>query len=267
MIRNVVDPPAAVRKHELSREARILLCKTIAATIRSRNRLNLESAIELGDHLLQLKPTCRRGEWRLLLAEIGVNPTSAWECIAFAKYSPREHLEDCGSITEARALLKLGDGEEQEIGEEQQETQYDAFPEDEHVVEGMTPTEEEQEEPAKPKVYCDACQRCIRVGQQRPKRCKACKEARKAAKEFTKPLPKSPTGGFSLLVVMSHCKAIVRHLDNLCKDQGYLDEKGLPARPPWMEEIVVALREKYEGLKAKVKELREQAKANQGQHK
>jgi hypothetical protein len=117
MMRNDVDPPAAVRKDELSREARILLCKTIAATISTRKRLNLESTIALGEQLLQLKPTCQHGQWLPLLAEMGVHPRQAQRAMVFFQMRHLSHLEDASSEEEAIAALGLKDEEQQEIGE------------------------------------------------------------------------------------------------------------------------------------------------------
>jgi hypothetical protein len=241
MIDNSVNRPAIVQSVDRTRQAMIDRCKTIAANVRLHRRQSLESAIDLGKELIELKKLTKHGHWLHTLEEINVTRKSAAEYQRFAKCNPGLHLEDCGSISEARNLLQLSDEEEAEIEPPKADVQGQVFAEDEPswtTTEAAAEANGQAKQKTEETIFCDACSRCRRVGQELPKRCPFCKERRAEAKKaqeeadaknpwkaLKQPRPRKVSGGHCTRSIGIHLRAVLRHVDNMLKDFGFWDEE------------------------------------------
>jgi hypothetical protein len=238
-----------VQEATLSRDARKVLCKTISATMRTRKRLNLESSIELGEHLTELKRACKHGEWLPLLDQLGVARRQAQRSIAFAQKRHMSHLDDCESEDQAALVLGIPDGEEQEIAEDGTQA---TFGDEEQQA---TTTNGEEKPKTQRTIRCDACKRAQRVGMTIPRTCPECKKIAQEEKEFAKDPPKPATGGCSLASVGNHFKAVMRQMRNLAVDS------GLQVKPDDLPAPMLAVREKLGEAKQIILDWRNELKA------
>jgi hypothetical protein len=104
-----LNPPAIVLLAQPSQAELKAKAKSIRGRMGTRDRQNLEDALELGGILVSLKAQTEHGKWLPLLEELSIVPSWGQRLMKLAKCD-LSRISECSTITEA--LEKIGGGEE-----------------------------------------------------------------------------------------------------------------------------------------------------------